>query len=180
MISMRRFTAIAAALLAAAPGMAQAAEPPCLTPREFASLAGYTLPSIISGTTQRCATTLGTDSFLRQSGAQLSARYAARKTTDWPGARSAFIKLSTGNDSSGAGKLIAGMPDASLQQMLDGMMAGMIGQQIPLERCGTIDNVIRLLSPLPPQNTAELIAVVVGLTSKSGTGKVGPINLCQA
>jgi len=176
---MRRFTAIAAALLAAVPGIAQAAAP-CLTPREFASLAGYTLPSIITGTTQRCATTLGNESFLRQSGAQLSARYAARKATEWPGAKSAFIKLSSSNDTSGASKLIAGMPDASLQQMLDGMMAGMIGQQIPLDRCGTIDNVIRLLSPLPPQNTAELIAVVVGLTSKSGTNKVGPINLCQA
>lgn len=176
---MRRFTAFAAALLAAAPGMAQAAEGPCLTPREFASLAGYALPSIITGTTQRCASTLAPDAFLRRSGADLSARYSARKATEWPGARSAFIKLSSSNESS-TSKLIAGMPDTSLQQMLDGMMAGMIGQQIPLERCGTIDNVIRLLSPLPPQNAAELIAVAVGLTSKAGANKVGPINLCQA
>jgi hypothetical protein len=179
MISMRRFTAIAAALLLAAPGMAQAAEPPCLTAREFASLAGYTLPSIITGTTQRCASTLSPDAYLRRSGGDLSTRYAARKASDWPGAKSAFLKLSASGNAD-ANKLIGGMPDASLQQMLDGMMAGMIGQQIPLERCGTIDNLIRLLAPLPPQNTAELIAVAVGLTSKSGRTKVGPINLCQA
>jgi hypothetical protein len=176
---MRRLIAAAAALLATIPGTAQAAEPPCLSSAEFASLASYALPSIISGTTQRCASTLGTSSFLRSSGAQLSGRYAERKASAWPGAKAAFLKLSaTGNQD--ANKLIAGMPDTSLQQMLDGMMEGMIGQQIPLERCGTIDNVVRLLAPLPPQNTAELIALAVGLGAQTGRAKVGAIRLCPA
>lgn len=72
------------------------------------------------------------------------------------------------------------MPDASLQQMLDAAMAGMVGQRLPVERCATVDTVVRLLAPLPPQNTAELIALAVGLGSKTGDRKLGAINLCRA
>lgn len=176
---MRRLTILAAALLATAPGMAAAAEPPCLTPAEFTSLAGYAMPSIISGTSQRCAVTLGPDAYLRQSGQGLAARYARQKSSHWPGAKAAFLKLSAngGND---AGRLFRDMADASLQGILDAMMEGMISQQIPLDRCSTIDKVVRLLSPLPPENTAELIALAAGLGSKSDRPKVGKISLCQS
>lgn len=182
---MRRLTApiaILAAVLAAVPGMAQAAEPPCLTPGEFTSLAGYTLPSIINGTTQRCATTLAPGAYLRTSGKSLSARYAAQKGKHWPGAKAAFLKLSaTGNTDTG--KLFRDMPDPSLQGILDAMMEGMVSQQIPLERCSTIDRVVGLLAPLPPENTAELIALAVGLGAKAGAdkgpAKVGKLAICR-
>ena len=91
---MRRLTILAAAALATAPGLANAAEPPCLTPAEFTSLAGYTLPSIISGTAQRCAATLAPSAYLRTSGKDLAARYAGQKTRHWQGAKGAFLKLS--------------------------------------------------------------------------------------
>jgi hypothetical protein len=175
---MRRFTAVAAALLAAMPTLAQAAEAPCLTPAEFTSLAEYALPSIIDGTSQRCRTTLGADAFLNRSGGELIRRYAERKSAAWPGAKAAFLKLSTTTNAD-ANKLIGAMPDASLQQMLDSLMAGLISQQVPLDRCGTIDQVIGLLSPLPADNTAELIALAVGLGAKSGRAKLGAISICR-
>lgn len=176
---MRRFTAIAAALLAAAPGMAQAAESPCLTPAEFTSLATYALPSVITGTTQRCSTALGPDAFLRRNGDRLAASYSAGKASAWPGAKAAFLKISTSSNAD-ANSLIRGMPDTSLQQMLDAAMAGMVGQKLPVERCPIVDSLVRLLAPLPPQNTAELIALAVGLGSKAGERKMGAINLCKA
>lgn len=176
---MRRFAAIAAAVLAAAPGVAQAAESPCLTPAEFTSLATYALPSVITGTTQRCSTALGPDAYLRRNGQQLAASYSARKAIAWPGAKAAFLKISTSSNADANG-LIRGMPDTSLQQMLDAAMAGMVGQRLPVERCATVDNVVRLLAPLPPQNTAELIALAVGLGSKAGEHKLGAISLCKA
>lgn len=179
-----RLTTLAAIALAAAPGIAAAAEPPCLTAGEFTSLAGYTLPSIISGTTQRCATTLAPDSYLRKSGGTLAARYAQQKPAHWQGAKAAFLKLSSTTNADAA-KLFRDMPDTSLQPILDGMMEGMVSQQIPVERCGAIDRLIRLLSPLPPENTAELIALAVGLGAKSGAtkttaAKVGKLSICQA
>ena len=170
---------MAAAILAALPGMAHAAEPACLTPAEFTSLATFALPSVITGTAQRCSTTLGADSYLRKSGAQLASSYSANRASAWPGAKAAFVKVSAGANPEMA-KLITGMPDNSLQQMADSAIASMVGQRLPVERCGTIDNLVRLLSPLPPQNTAELLAVAVGLSSKAGERKVGPISICKA
>lgn len=175
----RAASRLAAVALAMVSSAAHAAQTPCLTAGEFSSLASYSLPSIISGTSQRCASTLGPDAFLKRSGGELAARYAANKSSAWPGAKAAFLKLSTSGGAD-ANKLIGGMPDASLQQMLDGMMQGIIGQQIPLERCATIDNVVRLLAPLPAQNTAELIALAAGLGSKSGRARMGALTICNS
>jgi hypothetical protein len=180
---MRRPIAFAAALLAATPGIASAAEPPCLTPAEFTAVAGYTLPSIITGTAQRCATTLAPSAYLRTSGKDLAARYAGQKAKHWPGAKAAFLKLSASTNAD-ANKLFRDMPDASLQGILDATMEGMISGQVPLNRCATIDRLIGLLSPLPPENTAELIALAVGLGAKTDANtnraKVGKLSICQA
>lgn len=175
--SMRSLKGTAVALLLAIPAVAQAAEPACLTAAEFTSLASYTMPSIISGTSQRCATTLGPDAYLRKNGSDLAARYAVRKPAHWPGAKSAFFKLSS-TAGSDAEKLLGGMPDASLQPMLDAMMEGMVAQQIPLERCGTIDRMVRLLAPLPPENSAELIALAAGLGARSERARIGNVSIC--
>jgi hypothetical protein len=95
------------------------------------------------------------------------ASYSAGKASAWPGAKAAFLKISTSSNAD-ANSLIRGMPDTSLQQMLDAAMAGMVGQKLPVERCPIVDSLVRLLAPLPPQNTAELIALAVGLGSKAG------------
>ncbi len=176
---MRRMIAIAAAFLATTPGMAQAVEAPCLTPAEFTSLASYALPSIISGTAERCGPSLGPNSFLRSGGKDLAARYASQKARNWSGARAAFLKLSSKDGTDGA-KLFKDMADAPLQGILDAVMEGMVSQQIPVERCGTIDRVVRLLAPLPPENTAELIALAVGLGAKGDKPRVGKLDICEA
>ncbi|HEY0959633.1 MAG TPA: hypothetical protein VGE05_10210 [Novosphingobium sp.] len=173
---MRRFIA-ASMLMLAVPTQAVAA--PCLTPAEFTAVTTYTLPSMIRGTSQRCASQLGADAYLRRNGDSLASRYAARRTSAWPGAKAAFLKLSAAT-SGEAGNLIRNLPDTSMQPMLDALMEGMVAQRLPLDRCGTIDRMIGLLSPLPPESAAELIAVAVGLGAKSGGGKLGAISLCPA
>ena len=150
---------IAALALSLTPIAAQAAEPPCLTSSEFTALSSYALPSIITGTTERCATTLPANAWLRRNGSQLAARYAVGKTAAWPGAKAAFFKIGATSANAEATNLIKTLPDSTLQPMLDGLISGMIGQQLPAERCGVIDRLVRLLAPLPPENTAELIAV---------------------
>jgi hypothetical protein len=174
---MRRLSTLTAVFLTIAPTVAAAAEPPCLSPAEFTSLAEYALPSIITGTSQRCVSALSSDAYLPREGAQLAERYSQRKPAAWPGAKAAFMKLSQTTNAE-AGNLIRTLPDASLQQMLGSLMEGMVAQQVPLDRCGTIDRVIGLLAPLPAQNTAELIALTVGLGAKAGRAKVGAISVC--
>lgn len=174
---MRRFTAALAAVLAFAPGLVQAAAPPCLTPGEFTALADYALPSIIGGAQQRCSTTLPPEAFLPRRGTELIQRYAGTKAEAWPSAKAAFLKLSATSNAN-ADNLLRTLPDASLQQMADSLMSGLIAQHLPLDRCIVVDKAIGLLAPLPPQNTAELIALAVGLGTKAGTGKVGAIEIC--
>lgn len=173
---MRTMLSLTAAALIALPGIARAAEPPCLSAREFTDLSTYALPSIISATAQRCSATLSPDAFLKRSGTSLASRYASAKPGAWPGAKLAFLKLS-GSD---AANLLRGLPDDKLQPLADALVEGLITQQVPIQRCRTIDAFVRLVAPLPPQNTAELIALTVGLGSQAGGGRLGRIAICPA
>lgn len=168
------------ALLAVAfvPVAAQAAEPPCLTPAEFTALSSYALPSIITGTTERCAASLPTNAWLKRNGSQLAARYALGKSAAWPAAKTAFFKLAGTGANNEVGGLIKGMPDNSLQQMADAFISGLVSQRLPTERCGVIDHLVRLLAPLPTENTAELIALTAGLGARTGRARLGSISIC--
>lgn len=174
---MRKFAGLATALLAIVPGIAHAQSSVCLTPKEFSSLAAYALPSAINGATKRCATTLAAGSFLKADGKALADRYASRKTANWPDAKAAFFKMS--GDKAQTVEVLRSLPDNSLREMIDVILEGMVTQEIPLDRCGTIDNYVRLLAPLPPENTAELIALTVGLSTKAEAPKLGKLNICK-
>ena len=183
---MHRSTTLAAALLAGIPQLANAAVPSCLTAVEFASLAQFALPSVITGATQRCAQALPGDAFLRRQGAALASRYGEGRGASWPQAKTAFLKLSA-NEKDDAAAMIRGMPDEAMQQMLLGMVEGLVGAQLPLERCATVDRVIALLAPLPPRNTAGLIAALGELgMEKDSSGaagkprKPGSLSICPA
>ena len=179
---MRRFSMpslAAAAVLAMVPGFAHAAEAPCLTAGEFTTLATYALPGLIGGTAQRCSASLPADSFLRQGGAALATRYAAIKPSVWPGAKAAFLKLTSAAGPDAAAMLNA-MPDDNVQRLVDGCVTGRLAQDIPVERCAIIDRMLRLLSPLPPESTAEIIGLAVGLGSRIDQPHVGKIAICKA
>ena len=64
--------------------------------------------------------------------------------------------------------------------LLDAFVAGAVSQQLPLQRCGAVDRVVELLSPLPPESTAELIALATGLGAQSGRARLGMIRICPA
>lgn len=171
-----RLAAILAVALASQPVVAQAQDAPCISPQQAASLAGYALPSVISGTTKRCDTNLPAKSFLKTNGPALAERYATRKAETWPAAKSAFLAMSKGKDD--ASKIFSQLPDSSLREMLDVILEGMIAQEIPLGECAKIDNFVRLLAPLPPENTAELVALMVGMATADKV-KPGKLAICK-
>lgn len=176
---MRKFAIFSAALLASMPGIASAAQAPCLTPAEASSLVAYALPAAITGTTKRCTPTLPASAFLRKGGSELASRYAARKMQNWPMAKAAFFKIGGGGKDQSS-ELLRQLPDPSLQQMLDAIIEGMVAQEIPTTKCGEIDRVVGLLAPLPAQNTADLIAVVMGLAGKSGKAPTDKFTICKS
>lgn len=175
----RRKLALAGAALLCLPGIAQAAEPPCLTPGEFTALSTYALPGMISGTARRCAATLPSDAFLRQDGSALSQRYARMQGPAWTSAKPAVLKLVAFGNPQLADTFRA-MPDANLQQMAGAFIEGMVTQRVPLDRCASIDRLVRLLAPLPPESTAELIALGVGLSARGGRARFGNLSICPA
>ena len=175
---MRKLAILCSALLATVPGMAAAAQQQCLTPTEASSLAAYALPAAITGTSKRCSPSLSPSAFLPRGGAELASRYSARKAQNWPVAKAAFFKIGGGKDESSA--ILKTLPDPSLQQMLDAIIEGMVAQQIPTEKCGQIDRIVGLLAPLPAQNTADLIAVVLGLAGKSGKVEIDKFSICKS
>lgn len=177
---MRYLAALAILAITATPITAAAAEPPCLTPAEFTALSSYALPSIITGTTQRCSAILPPGAWLNQNGDRLASRYAQGRTEVWPAAKAVFVKLSSGSGGGDAGNLIRALPDSVQQQMLDAIISSMVVQQLPPSRCGVVDQMVRVISPLPPENTAELIALAVGLGARSGRGKIGMLSICPA
>jgi hypothetical protein len=174
---MRPITAALAAVLTLMPVAAQAAEQPCLTTGEFTALSGYALPSMIRGTALRCAGVLPGDAFLRKGSDQLASRYDARKATSWPGAKAAFLKIGSSTNPQ-ATDMFKLMSDDALQPMVDSLIQGMVGQQLPTTRCSAVDRLVMLLSPLPAENTAELIALAAGFGAKDGKARVGQFSIC--
>ena len=174
---------LAAAAVVTLPGMAQAAEPPCLTADEFSALATYALPGVISDVTHRCAANLPATAFLPGNGEALARRYGETAPRAWPTAKLAFLKLSAGAGPD-AVAMLNGMPDESLQQLVGTLATQFAGQKLPVERCDTIDAATRNLAPLPPENIGELLAIVVSRVAKpapaAGSGRLGKLAICSA
>ncbi|MFM5908537.1 MAG: hypothetical protein ACKOPO_13285 [Novosphingobium sp.] len=174
---MRLAICLASLLSLASSQVAAAAQAPCLTPREATAVASYALPSVIAGTSQRCAATLGKDAYLTREGTKLSSRYAARKSAAWPEARAALLKVG------GAGEVtetVRKLPDSAVQPLVDSLVTSLVVENMPTDRCSPVDRALWLLSPLPPENTAELIALSLGLLAQGQNPRIGKIAICKA
>lgn len=176
---MRRLVLIALIAALPAPLLAQAAEPVCLTPREVTALSTYALPSAIGGVTRNCAATLPASAWLPQNGAALAQRYSSGKAQAWPAARAAFLKMSTATNPEAA-QLFAALPDESLMPLADAALSGIVAAKVKPETCPAIDRALSLLAPLPAENTAELIALAVGIGARTGEPRLGKFALCKA
>jgi len=176
--SRRPVCALAACLLVLVPGMVRAAEPVCLAPHEFTQLATYALPNALSATAQRCSASLPADAFLKTGGPEMIGRYAAGKPAAWPGAKAVFLKV-TESQQGDMVALLRNLPDPQLQQLVDAFIQGLVAEKIPPERCSGIDRMLRLLSPLPAQSTADIIGLAIGLGSQTGQARIGKIRICN-
>lgn len=174
---MKRLLQAVMAALAVVPGMASAAEPVCLTRAEATSLLTYALPQAISGAARRCTPVLPANAFLRQQGGALVARYAGQKDKYWPRAKPAFLKT-LGAEGGEAAATMRNLPDDTTRQLADVFVEGFVAQQIALKSCDKLDIAIDLLSPLPPENTAGLIALTMEVASKAEP-QMGKIALCK-
>ncbi len=166
-----------ATLALPAAATAQTAEK-CMTAAEANSLITFALPDIIEGAVKQCKPHLSPKSYFASSGDSLVARYRTLANPAWPGAKKAMLKLV--GDNPMMAMLSGSTADKMMQELLAAGVAQGIGGDIKPGDCGSIDQMTEALAPLPPENTAKLIGLMIAMDSgkrKSG-GKKPPFNLC--
>lgn len=149
----------------------------CLTQPELTGMVTFALPVVMDGAIKACRPTLSPQGYFATQGPALVQRYAARKQASWPTAKAAILKIGDTNDRK-MKDLVYGLPDSALQPFAEGMVAQIVTEGIKPNQCIAIERATRLLSPLPPENTAELITFIVGLADRPKPGKKATLNLC--
>ena len=160
-------------------GAVQAHDENCLTPEEAKPLFQYALGDALSGAAQSCTPTLGQASFLATGGADMIKRYRDAQSAAWPVARRAIRKaiLSSGAHDKSE-DLIAKLPDEALQPFVSGMVKQIVASALKPKDCARFDEIAQLLAPLPPENMAGLITLVVELMDRPKPGQKQNLNLC--
>jgi hypothetical protein len=152
----------AAAILAlvAMPSAARAQTSTCLTQAETAAMIGYVLPDLVAGVRDKCKATLPPKSFLSSRSAELEARYRTQADGLWPEARVAFVKM-VGED-----EVMRKLPDSALRPFLTAAFATTITDDLKPKDCVTADGLVEALAPLPPENLARLIGIIIAADGK--------------
>jgi len=157
--------------------VAQAAAPVCITEQEVSAMAAFSMSSVLEGTMNSCRPHLAANGYFATSGQQLIGRYAARKAAAWPGAKSAFLKFGSEKDPEML-STVGSLPDAALQPFVDAMLSEMVASKIKPAQCRPVERMAMLLSPLPPENMADIIGYVIALAgdkpAKAGTPRICP------
>lgn len=171
-----------AAVAVAMPAQAAAAEAAqCLSPVELRALATFAMPSVLTGVIDHCTPEVGAAGFMSTQGRSLIASYAAHKDSAWPTARQAFFRLAgSKSGSSETSDMLAKMPDAALQPFVEGMIGGMVGSKLKPGQCAIADKMMRLLAPLPPENTSELLGTIFELAGADKKSGPGGLAICKS
>lgn len=147
--------------LVAVPSAALAEAPPtCLTQAETAAMIGYVLPDLVAGVRDKCKATLPATSFLSSRSADLEASYRSAADILWPQARIAFVKM-VGED-----EVMKKLPDSALRPFLTAAFATTITEDVKPKDCVTADGLVEALAPLPAENLARLIGLIIAADGK--------------
>ncbi|MCW1986627.1 UNVERIFIED_ORG: hypothetical protein M2348_002377 [Sphingomonas sp. R1F5B] len=135
----------------------------CLEPADVDAMVAYALPSAMDSAITFCAPHLAPQGYFAREGQSLVQRYAQAKPAAWPRAKAALLKLGQA-DAKGGDQTIAQMarlPDKALQPFADGMVGQMVTESIKPQSCAPLEQMTRLLAPLPPEDTASLFTFII-------------------
>ena len=140
---------------------AQAAAPAaCLETADVNAMVAYALPSVMDSAMTYCAPHLAPQGYFARQGQDLVGRYAQAKPAAWPRAKAALIKLAQ-TDKDPTMSQMTRLPDKALQPFADGMLGQMVTEALKPENCAPLEQMTRLLAPLPPENTAGLFTFII-------------------
>jgi hypothetical protein len=82
--------------------------------------------------------------------------------------------------------VVSSLSDEALQPFAEGMVSAVVTKGIKPGQCKAIERATRLLSPLPPENTAELVTFILVMADKPkvrgavGAAKKSDLPICPA
>lgn len=156
----------------AAPAAKATDQTPCMTRPQLEALITYALPSVIEGVTEKCAGTLSADTYLRRSSAALAARYRVDSDRQWPLVRSAMNAM--------IGPKLGDVGESVQKTLVSTVAGAAIVDSIATKDCGTINEVVELLSPLPSANVGRLTALLAVLGMKNDKPGDNAFAICPA
>lgn len=151
-----------ARLLLVAPLMAAVAMPARGAPADIdrpqlEAAITYALPLAFEGFAATCRARLAPDGFLAKNRARLEQRFNSAAEGSWPRARDVLLQIGRKQtDEGGAVDALASLPEESLRPFVDGIVSAMIVKEIKPANCGDIEEILRLLDPLPVSNLVEI------------------------
>jgi hypothetical protein len=145
---------------------AQAQQQTCVAAADLGDTVLYAMPIAYDAVSTTCKSRLKADGFMAKGGDKFIAKFRERQDSAWPGAfrlLKTFMAKDAGAEAgAGAdmGAMIAALPEQSLRPFVDGLVGQMIAEEIKPDSCGKIERGLELLSPLPVDNVAGLMAFI--------------------
>jgi hypothetical protein len=158
-------------LLAGAQNAAAATPPPCLTREEFADMSMFMLPAVLEGVAARCQAFLPAQAYLLNRGKARAARLASDGEAHKEGAIAAFAKI-------GQGKMPEGLSADTMAGFVRDMAKAELFKKFTAADCAKADETAELLDPLPLENLAGLVRLLIEFGGKEGKGP--PLRFCPA
>lgn len=124
----------------------------------------YFLPQLLQVTQETCRGTLAADGYLAVSGPRLLEKFEDGSEGNWAGARALFISLaSEGGAEDDSLDLFSDLPDEALRPLLDSLLPKELEKRFKTRDCPTVERVLETLDPLPADNLADLVGMLLEL-----------------
>ncbi|MEO5706967.1 MAG: hypothetical protein ABIT10_10365 [Alteraurantiacibacter sp.] len=133
---------------------------PQLSEAEVNAVALYAMPHAFRALQTRCGAQLPGDAYIRTRGDDLGIRLDRASRGRFPAARAALTRLVTSENPQMA-VLLEQLPAENVEPLAHELIAGKVQSEVDLADCSKINRVLELLDPLPPENLAALMGVLV-------------------
>lgn len=160
--------------LCALPTAALAQSSPCLNADEAQSLITYALPTAMQTLGNVCKTSGGDANAFGKTLQDLKAQYQPSADAAWPKAKAAIHKLAPES------ALLGMFGDNTLKSAAQGQINQMIVNKFDAKDCGVLQRLMTALQPLPANNMASAMEVMIELGLKNvKNGDAAPgLNIC--
>ncbi len=142
-----------AALFANSPATAQPAD---IDPQMVSAAARYALPVAFDGFVERCSARLDPAGYALTNRNAIRAKFADGVDEAWPEARQVLMQFGA-EEAGDMGAVFEMLDDAELRPFVDGLIEGLVAQEIKPDDCGMIERGLEIVDPLPADNVAEMV-----------------------